>query len=107
MLHCTGGAGERAACWEGHTVATGTDKRAASPTRALTHDFLTWIAAGPRTYADVMDTWQTSCPRLSIWEDALDDGLVQAVRSADAPGEIVVVLTPRGRAMLDAARIER
>ena len=33
----------------------------------LIRDFLTWIDAEPRAYADVMDVWRTSCPRLSVW----------------------------------------
>ena len=43
----------------------------------LTRDLLTWIAATPRTYRETMEVWRTSCPRLSIWEDAVDDGLVR------------------------------
>jgi hypothetical protein len=46
-------------------------------TRALTYDLLAWIARSPRTYRETMDVWHTHCPRLSIWEDALSDGLVQ------------------------------
>jgi hypothetical protein len=79
----------------------GRSAAASTPTRALTLDFLAWVAAAPRTYADVLDTWPTSCPRLSIWEDALDDGLVRAVRAEDAAGAVVVVLMPQGRALLD------
>ena len=43
---------------------------------ALILDLVGWIAAAPRTYAQVMDAWRTSCPRLTIWEDAVDRGLV-------------------------------
>lgn len=43
----------------------------------LTLQFLDWLAAAPRSYADVMEAWRTSCPRLSIWEDAVEDGLVE------------------------------
>ena len=32
----------------------------------LVLDFLDWLAAGPRPYAEVMEAWRTSCPRLSI-----------------------------------------
>lgn len=39
--------------------------------------FLEWVASRQRTYAETMDAWRTSCPRLSVWEDALMDGLVQ------------------------------
>jgi len=46
-------------------------------TDALTLQMLEWIASAPRTREDVMQTWRTSCPRLSIWEDACIDGLVE------------------------------
>jgi hypothetical protein len=42
----------------------------------LTLDFLGWLARGPRPYAEVMDAWRTSCPRLTVWEDAVEAGLV-------------------------------
>jgi hypothetical protein len=68
----------------------------------LTMDFLAWLAPAPRPYAEVMDAWRTSCPRLTIWEDALDAGLVA---HRNAPGEAAQVqLTPRGAAMLAAHR---
>jgi hypothetical protein len=49
---------------------------AASTPDALTLQFLAWIDAAPRTREDVLDVWQTSCPRLSIFEDALGAGLI-------------------------------
>ncbi len=61
---------------------------------SLTLDLLAWIAGGARSYGDTMDAWRTSCPRLSVWEDAVIDGLVR-VRSSR------VELTERGRAVLD------
>ena len=65
--------------------------------------FLGWIAARPRTYAETMDAWRTSCPRLSVWEDALGDGLVaQDAEAGVAQGRARVVLTPLGRARLEA-----
>jgi len=71
----------------------------------LTRDFLAWLASGPRTYVKVMEAWQTSCPRLSIWEDALDAGLVASVRdNGDQAGQVIVTLTVRGRAVLDGHR---
>ncbi|MGA3401684.1 MAG: hypothetical protein ABSC95_20930 [Acetobacteraceae bacterium] len=60
--------------------------------------FITWVASRPRSHADVMDAWQSSCPRLSVWEDAVIDGYVQFAGDAARS----VVLTPRGRAVLDA-----
>ncbi|MCS3926685.1 hypothetical protein M2175_001716 [Bradyrhizobium elkanii] len=38
----------------------------------LVLDFVEWIAREPRAYAEVIATWKTSCPRLTIWEDAAD-----------------------------------
>lgn len=61
--------------------------------------FLTWVANRKRTHADVMDAWQSSCPRLSIWEDAVIEGYVQFAGDAERG----VVLTSLGRAVLDAA----
>jgi hypothetical protein len=66
----------------------------------LTLDFLAWLAAEPRDYADVMDVWRTSCPRLTIWEDAIDAGLVAHVHRIGQPMQIA--LTPRGEALLAA-----
>jgi len=40
-------------------------------------DLLEWVAAEPRPYAQVMDAWRTSCPRLTVWEDSVDRGLVK------------------------------
>jgi hypothetical protein len=69
----------------------------------LTRDFLAWIAVRPRSYAEAMDAWRTSCPRLSIWEDAIGDGLIHIHRDAGASmSQMTVVLTPRGRAILES-----
>ena len=46
-------------------------------TRALTYQMLSWLAACPRHREEIMETWRTSCPRLSIWEDACIAGLVE------------------------------
>ena len=64
-------------------------------------DFLEWIAVEPRMYADVMDTWRTSCPRLTVWEDAVDHGLIERQRGAQR--ELLVVLSPLGRDLLNRA----
>ena len=63
-------------------------------------EFLTWLADRPRTYTDVMEAWQTSCPRLSTWEDCLIAGLVERQgRSTQS----LVVLTERGRLTVSGA----
>jgi hypothetical protein len=43
---------------------------------ALIVDLLEWLATGERSYEEVMDAWRTSCPRLTVWEDASDRGLI-------------------------------
>jgi hypothetical protein len=64
----------------------------------LIRDLLEWIAIRPRTYAEVMDAWRTSCPRLTVWEEANERGLV--VRT-NASGQVPSVeLTPTGKRFL-------
>jgi hypothetical protein len=70
--------------------------------KALVLDFLEWVAKEPRSYAEVMDAWRTSCPRLPIWEDAVDLGLVVSVREKGS-GE-AISLTPAGKAFLHSER---
>jgi len=64
----------------------------------LTIDFLTWLAREPRSYADVMEAWRTSCPRLTVWEDAIDNGLITRRHSRGQP--IMIELTAAGEALL-------
>jgi hypothetical protein len=64
-------------------------------------DLLEWLAAGPQPYAEVMDVWRTSCPRLTVWEDAVDLGLV--ARASGGGRDAAVSLTERGRAWLGEA----
>ena len=66
----------------------------------LVLDLVQWVAREPRTYAEVIDAWKTSCPRLTVWEDAVDLGYVTR-KSVGARGTIVVV-TAAGRALLEA-----
>jgi hypothetical protein len=62
--------------------------------------FLSWVDTKPRSYGETMDAWRTSCPRLSIWEDAVGDGLVALEPAAGRQGEARVVLTADGRARI-------
>ena len=77
------------------------------PAHALTLQFLAWVAEGPRTYADAMEAWRSTCPRLSIWEDAILDGLVEFSAGGASRNRSRVVLTARGRARLVASRDAR
>ena len=43
---------------------------------SLLLDFLEWVGTSPKQYEEVMAAWRTSCPKLTIWEDALDAGFV-------------------------------
>ena len=61
-------------------------------------DFLAWLAVEPRCYEDVMEAWRTSCPRLTVWEDAVDQDFVARRRS---DGLLLVELTPTGRRFLE------
>jgi D-3-phosphoglycerate dehydrogenase len=68
---------------------------------ALILDLLEWLAKGERSYEEVMEAWRTSCPKLPVWEDANDRGLV--VR-AESNGRRVVRITATGRALLEQHR---
>ena len=62
-------------------------------------DFLEWISSRPRPYAEVLEAWRTSCPKLTVWEDAYDRGFV--VRRNVVGEGAIVELTPRGRRFLE------
>jgi hypothetical protein len=59
---------------------------------APTFQLLAWIGERPRGYRETMEAWKTSCPRLSVWEDAIADRLVRV---------------DHGRVVLTAAGLER
>jgi len=59
-------------------------------------ELLTWVAERPRTYRETMEAWTTHCPRLTVWEDALGDGLI-------AVSGRMVALTNVGRAALSSS----
>lgn len=71
----------------------------AEPVSPLTLQFLAWVSSRRRTYVEAMEAWQTTCPRHTVWEDALIDGLIQV--ASDGPLQrSEVTLTPKGRAVL-------
>ena len=67
----------------------------------LVLDLVEWIAREPRRYSDVMEAWRTSCPRLTVWEDAVDRGLVS--RETDAQKGPIVRVTLEGRRLLESS----
>jgi len=49
---------------------------------ALILDLLAWLAIRDRNYDEVMDAWRTSCPKLPVWEEANDRGLIERVEAS-------------------------
>ncbi len=39
-------------------------------------DLLEWMGPRPRPYADVLEAWRTSCPRLPVCEEANDRSFI-------------------------------
>jgi len=76
------------------------------PAHALTLQFLAWVAESPRTYADVMEAWRTSCPRLQVWEEATANGLVHR-ENGPSLREAKIVITEQGRQCLAQQLLER
>ena len=65
---------------------------------ALILDLLDWIGPHPRPYAEVMEAWRTSCPRLPVWEEANERGFIARLHE---PGQVALVtVTPSGKAFL-------
>ena len=69
---------------------------------SLILDLLEWVAIRERSYEEVMDAWRTSCPKLPVWEDANDRGLIT---QEQVNGRSVVRITPAGRALLDQRKL--
>jgi hypothetical protein len=72
------------------------------PVEPLILDLLDWIGPTPRPYAEVMEAWRTSCPRLPVWEEANARGFLE--REYLASRGALVVVTPLGRAHLEQHR---
>ena len=68
---------------------------------ALILDLLEWLSKSERGYEEVMDAWRTSCPKLPVWEDANDRGLIMIEQVA---GRAVVRATLAGLAVLENGR---
>lgn len=70
------------------------------PVASATAELLAWIRTRPRTYDEAVEVWRTSCPRHSVWEDAIADGLVEVSRRGGLATRSTVALSARGRAVL-------
>lgn len=64
----------------------------------LVRDLVEWVAKEPRLYSEVMEIWRTSCPRLTVWEDAVDHGYV--TRQSIQGGTAMVTITASGQQFL-------
>ena len=72
------------------------------PVEPLILDLLEWLAPQPRPYAEVLEVWRTSCPRLPVWEEANSRGFIDHHHRAGTPASVSV--SPFGMAQLRAAR---
>ncbi|MEZ5363136.1 MAG: hypothetical protein R2748_12540 [Bryobacterales bacterium] len=64
-------------------------------------DLIEYVGLRETTYEEVMDAWRTSCPRLPVWEDATDRGLIETVH---VNGRRIARATPSGVSMLAERR---
>ena len=71
---------------------------------ALVLDLLEWLSRQDRSYEQTMDAWRTSCPKLPVWEEANDRGLV-CMESRNGGSSVRV--TPAGFELLKKFRPER
>lgn len=72
------------------------------PVDALVLDLLEWIGPQPRAYAEVIDAWRTSCPRLPVWEEANARGYI-VHEHVEGTGTLISV-SPVGHAVLNQHR---
>lgn len=72
---------------------------------SLVLDLLEWVGPTSRQYAEVMEAWRTSCPRLPVWEEACGRGLLE--RHYDPGMGAFVTVTPLGQQYLAQYRPAR
>jgi hypothetical protein len=63
-------------------------------------EFLSWLSSRRRTYSETMVAWQTTCPRHTIWEDAMIDGYIQ-INRGETSKDPEITLTAAGLALLN------
>jgi D-3-phosphoglycerate dehydrogenase len=64
-------------------------------------DLVEWVGSRDHSYRDTLEAWRTSCPRLPVWEEANDRGLLETVVHG---GISVVRPTPAGLRLLRERR---
>ena len=64
-------------------------------------DLLEYVAGKERSYAEVIEAWHTSCPKLPVWEEANERGLIAPARMN---GQTTVQITAAGVALLEQYR---
>ena len=72
------------------------------PVEPLVLDLLEWLGRKPRRCSEVMEVWRTSCPRLPVWEEANQRGLVDHIHEQGQPALIAV--SSLGRSWLASQR---
>ena len=72
------------------------------PVDALVTDLLEWIGPRTRPYAEVIDVWRTSCPRLPVWEEANARGYI--IREHLAGSGALISVSPEGLDHLNQRR---
>jgi hypothetical protein len=78
--------------------AANEEKHVGTAVDALILDLLEWIGPGRRPYAEVIEAWRTSCPRLPVWEEANDRGFIE--RSHENGERACVSVSDRGKTFL-------
>ena len=71
------------------------------PIDPLIVDLVEWVGKTPRAYDEMIDAWRTSCPRLTVWEDAVERGFLVRV---SGNGQAGVAVTQAGHRFLLANR---
>jgi hypothetical protein len=64
-------------------------------------DLVEWLASKERSYDETMSAWRTSCPKLPVWEDAIERSLVETTQAGERAR---VQATPAGLAFLKQRR---
>jgi D-3-phosphoglycerate dehydrogenase len=76
-----------------------------NPLEDLVLDLLEWIGKGARPYAEVIDAWRTSCPRLPVWEEANERGFID--HHHDSVNGKVVSVSALGLKYLQSSRTKK